>query len=170
MFAVLALSFVVGQSPMEKAPTAADTLRKIQADLKEARGLLKNVTDKATREKLELLITRSELAAAELAKTIPEKAAVLGDAEFAKLLTSLKSNSFDDGKLKFVQTLGARPRFSSAQAKQMLATFSFDRERVPAAVLLHKIVIDPENFFQALEAFSFKSSKDEVMEAIKPKK
>jgi hypothetical protein len=161
-----------GQSPKvrEKAPSPAETAGKIAADLKEARGLLKGVSDKKTRERLELLIGRAELAAGDLQKDLAgrEKAqpGAMAAGDFAKVLKGIKGQSFDDGKVAFVKGLGKTTRLTSAQVKQLLATFSFDAGRTEAAVLLHPLVADPEFFFEALEAFSFESSRKAVRERL----
>jgi hypothetical protein len=163
-----------GQPPKskdkEKAPAPAETARQIAADLKEARGLLKGVSDKKTRERLELLIGRAELAAGDLRQQLAgrEKAKPGGMTaeDFAKVLKGIKGQSFDDGKVGFVKGLGKTVRFSSAQVKQLLATFSFDAGRTEAAVLLYPMVADPEFFFEALEAFSFESSRKAVRERL----
>jgi hypothetical protein len=153
------------KSPQESAA------EKIAADLKEARALLKDVSDKKTREKLELLIGRAELAAkdlqAELAALAPR--AGMTKEDFAKVLKNVKDHAFDDGKRKTIEALPKTTRITSAQAKELLATFSFDRDRVPAGVHLHGLVVDPELFVTVLDAFTFKSSKDELLSKIKGK-
>jgi hypothetical protein len=153
------------KSPQEVA------LNKIAADLKEARGLLKDVSDRKTREKLELLIGRAELAAKDLQKELAALAPVGGmpKDDFARVLKGLKDQSFDDGKMKYVSGLAKTTRLTSAQVKEMLAAFSFDRDRITAAVTMHPMVVDPELFVTVLDAFSFKSSKDEVLSKIKAK-
>ncbi len=172
-FAILGVSLLAAaqkEPPRRKSPqeTAA---AKIAADLREARGLLKGVSDKTTREKLELLIGRAELAAKDLQVDLAANAPVVGLSkdDFAKLLKGIKDQSFDDGKRKYLEALPKTTRITSAQAKDLLATFSFDRDRVPAGVHLHSMVVDPELFVTVLDAFTFKSSKDELLGKIKPK-
>jgi hypothetical protein len=151
------------------SPSAAAVakVKEIAADLKEARELLAKVADKPTRDRLELLITRSELRAVELEKSlanvVPASAAApLSAEEFAKLLKSLKAESFDEGKASFVALFAAKGRLTCDQAKEILKAFSFDDDRVKSAVLLYPRVTDPENFFRVLDVFSFGSSKEEV--------
>jgi Domain of unknown function (DUF4476) len=172
-FAILGVAILASaqkELPRRKSPqeTAA---AKIAADLKEARALLKDVQDKKTREKLELLIGRSELAAKDLASDLAALAPVasLSKEDFAKLLKGIKDQSFDDGKRKYIEALPRSTRITSAQAKELLATFSFDRDRVPAGVYLHGLVVDPELFVTVLDAFTFKSGKDELLNKIKTK-
>lgn len=167
----VALLAAAQKEPARKKSPQETAAAKIAADLKEARGLLKDVSDKKTREKLELLIGRAELAAKDLQADLAANAPVASMAkeDFAKVLKGLKDQSFDDGKGKYIAALPKTTRITSAQAKEMLASFSFDRDRIPAAVALHALVVDPELFVTVLDAFSFKSSKDEVLGKIKGK-
>lgn len=167
MVTAVALAAASAQSPRageKKSP--AEELRQIALDLKEARGLLAGVADKTTRDKLELLITRSELAIGDLQKRIVAKPTAMPGAEFDVILKGLKSASFDDDKVKFVKGLGTKVRFTSEQVKSLLAAFSFDAGRTTAAIALHPQVTDPEFYFKALEAFSFESSRREVREKL----
>jgi hypothetical protein len=152
-------------------PQALKTLEQMTTDLKEARELLKKAQTQETREKIELLITRSELAAKELQKDFlaMAKAVAMEADDFDKVLKALKANSFDDGKLKFVKSMGKTARITSAQAKQLLASFSFDKDRTEAALVVHPLVIDPALFGTALDAFTFESSRKQVLEKLNAK-
>jgi hypothetical protein len=167
--------FAQGQRPAEKNAAGAELAAKAKemaADLKEARDLLKGVADKTTRDRLELLITRSELRAVELEKSLagiaPAAIAAppLSAEDFAKLMKSLKAESFDEGKASFVALFAQKGRLTCEQAREILKAFSFDDDRIKSAVLLYPRVTDPENFFKALDVFSFSSSKDEVRKKI----
>jgi hypothetical protein len=94
----------------------------------------------------------------------------LSDATFAELLKQLKKESFDNGKLSFVESFGGERVFTSEQVRQMLSTFAFDNDRAKAALVLHAQVIDPENFFTALEAFTFDSNRKQVRDKLKAKR
>jgi hypothetical protein len=172
---VVCVSISHAQKPAEnKEGELATKAKEMAADLKEARELLKGVADKATRDRLELLITRSELRAVELEKSLgtatPAKPATpLSAEDFAKLLKALKAESFDEGKASFVAQFATNGRLSCAQAKEILKAFSFDDDRIKSAVALYPRLTDPENFFQVLEVFAFSSSRDEVRKRIKAK-
>jgi hypothetical protein len=171
VFAALAgAPSAVGQTP-PAAPTPADKLKAIAADLKEARELLRKVSDRAARDRLELLISRSELAAGEVQRALAATAtpAAMSAERFAAVLKGLKGESFDDGKVRLVKGLGGSARFTSAQAKELLAAFAFDAGRKEAALHLYPLVTDPEFFFQALDAFTFESGRNEVREKLKLK-
>lgn len=171
-------SLVQAQTPSRKPePSAAITtaVKEIAADLREARELLKKVTDKAARERLELLITRTELRAVEIERALVDLPSAelpepLSREEFAKLLKSLKAESFDDGKASFVALFATKGRLTSEQAREILKAFSFDDDRVKTAVILYPRLTDPENFFTLLDVFSFPSSREEVRKKLKAQK
>jgi hypothetical protein len=174
---------VVAAGPAHAQKSASDSsaadlatkAKEMAADLKEARELLKSIADKTTRDRLELLITRSELKAAELEKAlagvVPTGAAPLSAEEFARLMKSLKAEAFDEGKAGFVALFAqGKARLTCEQAQQILKAFSFDEDRVKCAVQLYPRVTDPENFFKVLDTFSFSSSRDEVRKQITSQK
>lgn len=150
--------------------------KELAADLKEARELLKKVTDRATRDRLELLITRSELKALELERMLGgavvagTQPTAMSAENFAKLLKALKAESFDDDKASFVATFAAQGRVNCEQARELLKSFSFDEGRINSAVVLYPRLTDPENFFVVLDVFSFDSSRGKVRERLNLKK
>jgi len=168
---------VLAQAP-NKEPTPAEkaalAVKEITDTLKEARGVLKQVTDKATREKLELLIGRAELKAAELEKELaglkPSVAKSMTDADFAVILKGLNAESFDSGKIKYVKAINPMARFTTAQAKQILAAFSFDTDRIEAGVILYPLVVDQVIFLpQVGVTFSFDSGRNALRDRINKK-
>jgi hypothetical protein len=174
---VLAPSAAAQEKGKKPAPTPAEKIKaaakELSDHLREAKELLKKVSDKALRDKLELAILRAEAKATEIQKELDGLKSVgkvaMPDNEFARVMKSLKAESFDDGKVTFVKGLGSTPRFSSAQARAILAEFSFDGGREKAAVMLYPAVVDPENFFLALETFTFDSNRRKVREQLKIK-
>jgi hypothetical protein len=157
------------------AAAAAASLKELAADLKEARDLAKKVTDRTTRDRLELLITRSELKVLELEKAFAgtsggTSSPPITAENFAKLLKGLDAESFDDDKASFVATFAVHGRLTSEQARQLLKQFSFDEGRVKSAALLYPRVTDPENFFTVLDVFTFDSSRSELRKRLNLKK
>jgi Domain of unknown function (DUF4476) len=156
------------------AAAAASAAKDVAADLREARDLLKKVSDRRTRERLELLLTRAELRAGEIqqnlaALSVPAKPLPLSDDEFRRLLKSLKAESFDKGKLTFIENFVKTRHLTCGQARQMLQAFDFDTERVPAAVALYPRLTDPDNFYTVLEVFTFDTGKKAVRDKLKLK-
>jgi prepilin-type processing-associated H-X9-DG protein len=91
----------------------------------------------------------------------------LSPERFAEVLKSLRAETFDTGKLSFIRSLESSQGFTSLQVRQLLEDFDFDNDRVDAAVLLHPHVVDPENFFMVLEAFTFDDGRRKVRERLK---
>jgi hypothetical protein len=137
--------------------------------------LLKKVNnDRRARERLELLLSRAELRAADLQKDLaalaaPPRRVALSPDEFAKFMAGLKANAFDSGKVPFVEEYAKTRWFSSAQVREILKAFAFDDGRIKAAVALHPRLTDPENFFTVLDAFAFDSSRKALREKLKLK-
>ncbi len=158
-------------NPLMKAAAAN---RQLTLDLRDAQDLLKNIPDRRTRERLELLLTRAELRAVDVQKELAALAAAsrptaVPELEFAKILAALKGQSFDKDKVLFVENLGSARYFTSAQARALLKEFSFDDGRGKAAVALYPQVIDPDNFATVLEVFTFDSGRKTVREKLKLK-
>jgi hypothetical protein len=171
-FLVLTPAAIVAQQPDPQPPQAklAATVKELVADLKEVRELLKKVDEKGTRDRIELLITRSELKATELEKALAGPASshsmAISPENFATLLKSVRAANFDDARLDVVTTFAKHGLLSCDQARQLLKTFSFDEAKVKAAVALYPRLTDRENFFTVLEVFSFDSSRRELREKI----
>jgi hypothetical protein len=150
---------------------AAATNRQLMEDLRDAQDLLKNIQDRRTRERLEVILTRAELRAGDVQKALAAlaaaaKPAALPEAEFARILSGLKGQSFDKDKVLFIENLGASRYYTSAQVRALLKEFAFDEGRVKAAVALHPQVLDPENFATVLEVFTFDSGRKAVREKL----
>jgi DNA-binding TFAR19-related protein (PDSD5 family) len=146
---------------------AAAANRQVLADLREAQDVLKGITDRRTRERLELLLTRAELRANDVQKELAALAAAakpapVSDEDFAKILASLKGNAFDKDKLSFVQNLGKSRYYTCTQVRTLLKEFAFDGDRGKAAVALYPQILDPDNFFMVLEVFTFDSGRKAV--------
>jgi hypothetical protein len=155
-------------NPIVKAATAN---RQLIAELRDAQDLLKNIPDRRTRERLEVLLTRAELRANDVQKELASLAAAarpaaVPEAEFAKIHTGLKALPFDKDKVLFIENLGSARHFTSSQARALLKEFAFDDGRGKAAVALHPQVLDPENFGTVLEVFTFDSGRKALREKL----
>jgi hypothetical protein len=156
----------------DQPPHAAQAAAKdIADDLREARKLLSKIADEETRDKLELILIRNELKAADLesylAKLATAKPTAITAQDFAKIRRALKGQSFDDGRYGIIESATKKQSFTSAQVKDILKAFSFDETRIKIAVMLHPQTIDPEDFFTVYDAFSFSSSVKAVQEKLK---
>jgi len=97
---------------------------------------------------------------------LPRPKAVSND-DFNRLSISMRNQAFDKDKYQFMENFVAGRYFTCDQASQLLRHFSFDPDRVKAAVTLYPQLVDVENFHRVLEVFTFESSRKTVMERIK---
>lgn len=151
---------------------AAATVDGLKKDLREARRLLIDVNDRKLRDQLELLLSRAALKADDLEELLAGSSRgrarlAMTDEAFAKLLKSLKEQSFDEQKVEFIETFVKDRPLNCGQAAELLKTLSFDEGRVKAAIILYPGLVDSENFFEVLKVFPFESSREEVMKAVR---
>ncbi|MGV4530375.1 DUF4476 domain-containing protein [Ornithobacterium rhinotracheale] len=76
----------------------------------------------------------------------------------------MNQNTFDSNKMQFLQSVVPMNVFTSSEIKQILRTFSFDKDRLKAAKLLFDYCIDKQNFYEVYDVFTFEYSKRELMD------
>lgn len=178
LFAMLSVSlsacpaqFATDRGNAASQQPANDPLLMMNRDIQEARDLLKRLPPSANRDRIELLLTRSELQLKQLIARrgeMPGKRPVSAE-DFNRLLISIRNQAFDKDKYTFMETAASGRNFSADQATQILKLFSFDADRTKAAVLMFPHLTDPENVSRLLDAFTFDSSKKNFMERIRPR-
>lgn len=142
-------------------------------DLAEARDLLKRIPASANRDRIELLLTRTELQLKQLMQAqgnFNNRPAAMSAESFNRFAANMRSKAFDKDKMGFLEDHLLSAYVNSDQAIVLLKQFSFDSDRIRAAVLLYDHLIDKENFHRVLEVFSFDSSRKSVMERLKARK
>lgn len=142
-------------------------------DLREARTAAGRIGDRAVRERIEGLLSRAELRARDLSEELgrvrpaaPAPVGPLPAADFAKLLKGLKSESFDDGKLTFVENFASRVPLNCEQAAALMKCFSFDDKRIVAIQRIYPNLVDPQNFNDVLAVYSFPASRAAARKAV----
>lgn len=148
-----------------------DPLVILSRDLMEARELLKRFPATGNRDKMELLLTRMELQLKQLAPRLAsgERPRPMNLEDFNRFLNSLRGQAFDKDKIGFLENFMPGRFVTCDQAGTILKLFSFDNDRIRAAVYLHGFLTDPENFHQTLAVFTFDSSRKTVMERVRKK-
>jgi hypothetical protein len=185
----LMLMLTVTMSPMSRGqvgpasekikgitPARAKTeVDQIARDLGDARKLATKIGDRAIRERMELILSRAELRARdhsnELARarppqTEPPAPVVLSPADFDKLLSGLKKEAFDGGKLTYVENFASKRPLTCEQTASILKCFAFDKDRVNAVKLLYPVIVDRHNFNDVLNAFAFETGKADARKAV----
>ncbi|HQR06741.1 MAG TPA: DUF4476 domain-containing protein [Gemmatales bacterium] len=162
--------FASDRQKEQPKPTIPDGNTQMLKDLQEARELLKRVPPSGNRDRIELLLTRTELQLKQIlgrmGDTLP-KPKVISNEDFNRLSVSMRNQAFDKDKYQFMENFVAGRHFTCDQASQLLKHFSFDADRIKGAVLLYPQLIDPENFNRVLEPFAFETSRKAVMERVK---
>lgn len=163
---------VMGQFATERDQfgnkTANDPVSAMLRDLQEARELVKRMPTSPQRDRLELLLTRTELQVKQQSANLGgAKPHAMSNEDYYKFMASFRKQAFDKDKYTFLENNLQTHFVTSEQAASIMKELSFDTDRIRAAVFLHKHVTDPEYFYRVLDVFSFDTSKKTVTERIK---
>lgn len=82
---------------------------------------------------------------------------------FDQYLIALKKVSFDRDRLELVQQQSKVALFTAQQIKSMLASFTFDEQRLEAGKVLSQRCVDIANFYLVYDAYTFDKNKRELM-------
>ena len=133
-------------------PATPDPNSQMLSDLREARELVKRMPASANRDRIELLLTRTELQLKQSLGRLGDvmvKPTPISNQDFNRLSVSMRNQAFDKDKYLFLENVVAGHHFTCDQAAQLLKHFSFDSDRIKGAVALYSCVVDPENFNRA---------------------
>lgn len=142
-------------------------LNQLKLDLNQAQALIPVITDPATRERLNALLTDAQSQAAGLHQSqIPSDKAVksvpVSMYQIMQLSKGLRAETFDAGKVSYIKQISKTHYFTSAQARPLLAAFDFDEGRADGAAALYPHIVDPVNFPAILNVFTFDAGRDET--------
>lgn len=87
--------------------------------------------------------------------------------DFEQFKQAIKAESFSDTKLKMAKQFIAGNRFTSTQVKEIVQLFSFEEAKLDVAKYAYPYTVDKGNYVFVAGAFSFSSSKEELMDYIK---
>lgn len=82
--------------------------------------------------------------------------------EFTSLVTSIKAQSFDKGRLSVMRASLQTSAFTSNQARQLVGMLSFKSNREDIAVEVYPRIVDPQNFHVVYRSFKFSSETETV--------
>lgn len=86
--------------------------------------------------------------------------------DFDALLASVSGNSFASQQLKLLRAGASGQAFTVAQVMALMRCFSFGRDQVEAALMLHPKVVDPENWEQVYSVFTFSTDATRLQERL----
>ena len=87
--------------------------------------------------------------------------------EVARMVSQLKAETFDDNRSELAQAMVTSKLVATADVKRMLATFTFEDNKLAFAKFAYEYVADPENYFQVASGFTFAANKSELLNYIK---
>ncbi len=91
--------------------------------------------------------------------------------EFLEFKKTLESEPFDSNKMEILDMqLATGTLFYANQIKSLLEMFDFDSTKLKMAKKLYNHCADRSNYFILLEAFTFSSSKRELMDFVRNQK
>ncbi|TYZ11501.1 DUF4476 domain-containing protein [Hymenobacter lutimineralis] len=91
---------------------------------------------------------------------------VLKSQEVEALVRAAERKAFDKDKLVILQDGVSRAALRTEDLKRLLRVFSFEDQRVALAKYAYGRLIDPQNFYQVYELFSFNSNVKELQEYV----
>ncbi|WP_199141285.1 DUF4476 domain-containing protein [Pedobacter sp. ASV12] len=86
---------------------------------------------------------------------------------FESLLTMVKKEAFDDGKMNVILVYANNNRLYTDQVATLLQGFTTDDKKLSLAKSLWALIADPQQYFSLANSFSFMSTKDDFLNFIK---
>lgn len=91
----------------------------------------------------------------------------ISPAQFDDMIQSIRQESFKSTKMSLARNIiKSNPCFTSNQIKYIVLEFAFESGRLEIAKFAWDYTVDRENYYVVAEAFSFSSSKEELMNYI----
>jgi hypothetical protein len=86
---------------------------------------------------------------------------------FSSFIETVRRESFDDSRMAIAKSGVDQNYFTSAQAKQLAALFSFENSKLEVAKYMYGRTTDPKNYFVVYSVFSFSKTKEELAEYVR---
>lgn len=87
--------------------------------------------------------------------------------EFEQLKESLRKEWFENNRLTSAKVVIDKSCFTSSQVKDLMLLFTFENNRLELAKYAYRNLVDKQNAYLLMEAFTFSSSKDELARFIR---
>ncbi|AZA83947.1 hypothetical protein C1637_15720 [Chryseobacterium lactis] len=92
---------------------------------------------------------------------------VMDNNTFQQFFDMLKrKESFDDGKIKFINQQMRTSMFTAAQIRDLVKSMSFDKNKLALAKSMYGNCVDKNKYFVVTDAFDFENSRRELMDYI----
>jgi hypothetical protein len=86
---------------------------------------------------------------------------------FEQFKQTLRNESFDNGKTAIAKQTMLANYFTAAQVKEIVSLFSFENSKLEIAKYAYRYTVDKGSYFLVNDAFSYSSSKDELMNYVR---
>lgn len=86
----------------------------------------------------------------------------ISDTDFASLLASVNETSFSSQQLKALRSGTLDRGVTTSQVMELMGLFTFGRDQVEAAAMLHDHVVDREQWHRVYTVFKFTSDADSL--------
>jgi len=88
---------------------------------------------------------------------------VMDKAVFDQFKQTLRNEVFEDARLQMAKQFVGTNYFNASQVKEMLGLFIFEENKLALAKHAYDFTVDKGNYFIINDAFTFSSSKEELM-------
>lgn len=96
---------------------------------------------------------------------------VINPEQYRDMLESIRKETFNSTKTTIAKNIiQSNPCFYSKQIKEIVELFNFESGKLEIAKFAYDFTIDKENYYRVADAFSFSSSKEELIEFIRKQK
>ena len=82
--------------------------------------------------------------------------------DFVALINAIDGASFAKEKLALVQDACKFHFFTTGQVIAVMEEMSFGKDKVAAAAMMHRKLVDPDQFFKVYEHLDFESDKKKL--------
>lgn len=94
----------------------------------------------------------------------------MGNNDFSNAVNTIKNQGFDDTKLKIAKQIASVNCLNINQITQIANTFGFEESKLEFAKYAYDYCVEPRNYFNLNNIFSFSSSVDELTDYIQSRK
>lgn len=94
----------------------------------------------------------------------------MSQGDFNSLLSSIKKQGFDDGRIAVAKQAISSNCVSASQVGDLMRTFSFDDNRLELAKMCFSRVVDANNYYIVNDAFQFSDSAEKLANYIMSRK
>lgn len=92
----------------------------------------------------------------------PMSPKAMPDADFNRLITQIKAESFSDNKMRVIRTAAKNYNFSCAQIVRVIECFDFSADKITSLGITYPKVTDPKNNYTILDSFTYSSDKEDA--------